>query len=83
MPTSAPYTLPSESAATPSAPLVAAMSLRTRVIGSTVIGGVSHVVTEVVAADGGGLSGRRVDDVAREFAVKVLALTPAGGGAVP
>jgi Trk K+ transport system NAD-binding subunit len=62
------------------APLVAAMSLRTKVLGSTLIGGVSHVVTEVVAAEGGRLTGRRVDELEGEYAAKVLALTPAGGG---
>jgi len=62
------------------APLVAAMSLRTKVLGSTLIGGVSHVVTEVVAAEGGALAGRTVGEIESKFAAKVLALTPAAGG---
>jgi Trk K+ transport system NAD-binding subunit len=62
------------------APTVAAMALGTRVLGSAVIGGVTHVTSEAEVAEGASLAGKRVDEVEATLSVKVLARMPAGGG---
>ena len=73
------------------APLVAAMSLDVRVLGSYAVAGVPHVAAEVMAVPGGGLIGRKVVDVEATHAVRVLArqregepenATPPGGNMV-
>ena len=61
------------------APLVAAMSLRGRVLSSALIGGVSHVVSELAVEPGSPLAGRRVDELEAGYGGRVLALTPRGG----
>jgi voltage-gated potassium channel len=55
------------------APLVAAMSLDVRVLGTYSVAGVPHVAAEVVALPGSGLIGRRVSDVETTHEVRVLA----------
>lgn len=73
------------------APLVAAMSLDVRVLGTYSVAGVPHVAAEVVAGPGTGLIGRRVADVESAHQVRVLArqregeppsATPPGGQVV-
>jgi Trk K+ transport system NAD-binding subunit len=65
------------SASALAAPLVAAMSLETRVLSSIVIGGVPHVVAEVKVREQGALSGKRVDEIERGYGARVLARVPA------
>ena len=55
------------------APLVAAMSLDCRVLGTYSVAGVPHVAAEVVAVPGSGLIGRKVVDLEAMHEVRVLA----------
>lgn len=55
------------------APLVAAMSLDVRVLGTYSVAGVPHVAAEVVALPGSGFIGRKVVDLEAAHAVRVLA----------
>lgn len=67
------------SSSTLAAPLVAAMSLRTKVLSAAAIGGVAHVVTELAAEAGSLIAGRRVDELETAHGGRVLAITPPGG----
>lgn len=55
------------------APVVAAMSLDVRVLGTYSVAGVPHVAAEVIALPGSGLIGRRVADLEATHDVRVLA----------
>jgi len=54
------------------APLVAAMSLQSRVLSSCLIAGTQYVTAEVEAKPGSALPGRPVADVERQFAARLL-----------
>jgi Trk K+ transport system NAD-binding subunit len=68
------------SASALAAPLVAALSLQTRVLSSTVIGGVPHVVCELRVEPGSPLAGKRIDQIEMGYATRILARTPTAGG---
>jgi Trk K+ transport system NAD-binding subunit len=66
------------SASALAAPLVAAMSLRTRVMTTTVIAGVPHVISELRVEPRSILAGKRIDEVESGYAARILARTPEG-----
>jgi Trk K+ transport system NAD-binding subunit len=66
------------SASALAAPLVAAMSLRTRIMTTTVIAGVPHVISELRVEPNSILAGKRIDEVESAYAARILARTPAG-----
>lgn len=55
------------------APLVAAMTLDGRVLGSYAVAGVPHVAAELTVADGGPLAGLTVSEIERAHGVRILA----------
>lgn len=61
------------------APLVAALSLETRVLSSIVIAGVPHITSEVSIASGSSMAGRRIDEIELGYTTRILARTPANG----
>lgn len=61
------------------APIVAALSLETKVLSSILINGVPHVTCELTVADGSSLANRRIDEVEAAHAIRILARTPIGG----
>jgi voltage-gated potassium channel len=61
------------------APMVAALSLKTRTLSSYVIGGVPHVAAEVSIAPGSPLDGRRISEVELGYSGRVLSRTTAAG----
>lgn len=61
------------------APIVAALSLQTKVLSSLVIGGVSHVIGEIQIANGSALVGKRIDEIERGYATRVLGRSTAQG----
>lgn len=65
------------SASTLAAPIVAAMSLGTRVLSSTVIAKIPHVTAEVTLTAGGQFTGSTVAQAERAFCCRILARTPA------
>jgi Trk K+ transport system NAD-binding subunit len=67
------------SASTLAAPIVAAMSMGTKVLNSTLIANIPHVTAELTVAEGGALAGRTIEEAERGYCCKVLALTPATG----
>jgi voltage-gated potassium channel len=64
------------SASAIAAPMVAAMSLETKVLSSSMIAGVPHVMCEVTVNDGSPMAGRRISELELGFAARVLACTP-------
>lgn len=67
------------SASALAAPIVAAMSLQAKVLTSTMIAGVPHVVAELVIAPSSAIVEKRIDQVELGYAVRILACTPAKG----
>jgi Trk K+ transport system NAD-binding subunit len=67
------------SASALAAPIVAAMSLKTKVLSSTVIGGVPHVVCEIRVEPASPLAGKRIDQIEMGYSAKILARTPKEG----
>jgi Trk K+ transport system NAD-binding subunit len=67
------------SASTLAAPIVAAMSMGTRVLSSSLIANIPHVSAEVEIGAASALAGKTVDRVEREHCCKVLARTPLNG----
>jgi voltage-gated potassium channel len=67
------------SASTLAAPMVAAMSLGGKVLGSTLIAGIPHVSAELVAGEGSELADKPIEEVERRYCCKVLARTPVNG----
>ncbi len=61
------------------APLVAALSVRTKVLSTTMIGGVPHVVSEVPVEPQSALAGQTVQEVETEYRCRVLARSNAAG----
>ena len=61
------------------APMVAALSLKTRTLSSYVIGGVPHVAAEVCIERGSPLDGKRIGDVETGYSGRVLARTTSAG----
>ena len=66
------------SASTLAAPIVAAMSMGTKVLSSTVIAGIHHMTAELSIGPGSALADRPIADVERAFACRILARTPTG-----
>jgi Trk K+ transport system NAD-binding subunit len=54
------------------------MSLGTKVLTTTVIGGVPHVISEINIEPASPLAGKRVDQVELGYGTRVLARTPSG-----
>lgn len=67
------------SASALAAPIVAAMSLQTKVLTTTMIGGIPHVVSELPVDSTSPLAGKRIDEIERGYAARVLARTPKDG----
>jgi Trk K+ transport system NAD-binding subunit len=65
------------SASTLAAPIVASMSLGTKVLSSSLIAGIPHVSAEFAVDEGSGLAGRTIDQVEREYCCNILARMPA------
>jgi len=61
------------------APMVAAMSLETKVLSSSVIAGTPHVTCEFTVAGDSPLAGKRVDHIEQGYSARVLARLPKGG----
>jgi voltage-gated potassium channel len=61
------------------APMVAALSLKTRTLSSYVIGGVPHVAAEVNVAAGSPLDGRRISEIELGYSGRVLSRMTAAG----
>jgi Trk K+ transport system NAD-binding subunit len=61
------------------APMVAAMTLGSRVLASFAVGGAPHVTAEVTVGRPGGLDGRTVGEIEQAHGARVLARTPPGG----
>ncbi|HEY8665993.1 MAG TPA: NAD(P)-binding protein, partial [Tepidisphaeraceae bacterium] len=57
------------------APMVAAMSLETRVLGSSMIAGVQHITSEMKVEADSAMAGQRIDELERAYESRVLALT--------
>ncbi len=68
------------SASALAAPIVAGMSMQSRVLSSTMIGGVPHVISELNVEWGSPLAGKRIDQIEMGYATRVLARTPKSGG---
>jgi Trk K+ transport system NAD-binding subunit len=66
------------SSAALAAPVVAAMSLKAKLLSSLTIGGESYVAAEIVVEDSSPLIGKAVAQVEQEFSARVLALIRAG-----
>jgi hypothetical protein len=67
------------SASTLAAPMVAAMSLGSKALSSSLIAGIPHVSAELQVEAGSELAGKRVEEVERGYCCKILARTPASG----
>jgi voltage-gated potassium channel len=67
------------SASALAAPIVAAMSMDTKVLSTMMIGGVPHVISELRVEPASPLAGRRIDQIELGYAARVLALTPKDG----
>lgn len=63
------------------APLVAALSLGTRVLSNLVIAGVPHITCELTVAPGSAMAGKRIDEIELGYVARVLARTPSAGPA--
>ncbi len=61
------------------APMVAAMAMNAKVLGSAMIGGVPHVTCELKLEGGSRLAGRSVGQVESDEKLRILAQTPSGG----
>jgi voltage-gated potassium channel len=66
------------SSSTLAAPIVAALSLETKVLSTTVIAGVPHVTAEMVVAPAGKWAKRRLSELEAGYAMRVLALSRPG-----
>jgi voltage-gated potassium channel len=64
------------SASALAAPIVAAMSLDTRVINSFLIGSTSYSILEVTVEAGSAMAGRKISQLEKEYSARVLARTP-------
>lgn len=64
------------SASTLAAPMVAAMSMGTRVLSSTLIAHIPHVSAELCVSSGSALADKTVEQAERQFCCKILARTP-------
>ena len=62
------------------APLVAALSLQTKVLSSSVIHGVPHVMCELTIDRDSPIAGRSVADVERKYPVRIVSRTAAESG---
>jgi voltage-gated potassium channel len=60
------------------APMVAAMSIGARVLGSTLVANIPHVTAELTIEPGSEMVGKRVEEIERGYGCKVLARTPPG-----
>jgi Trk K+ transport system NAD-binding subunit len=67
------------SASALAAPLVAAMSLQTKVVSGTMIGGVPHMICELQVQSGCPLVGKRIDQIEMGYGARILARTPKDG----
>jgi voltage-gated potassium channel len=67
------------SASTLAAPMVAAMSLGTKALSSSLIAGIPHVSAEVQIQGASALVGKRVEEAEHQFCCKILARTPVRG----
>ena len=65
------------SASTLAAPMVAAMSLGTKALSSSLIAGIPHVSAELQVEAESELAGKRVEEVERGYCCKILARIPA------
>lgn len=65
------------SASTLAAPIVAAMSMGSRVLSSTLIANIPHVSAELPVGAGSALADKSVEQAERQFCCKILARTPA------
>ncbi|HSV13155.1 MAG TPA: NAD-binding protein [Tepidisphaeraceae bacterium] len=66
------------SASSLAAPVVAAMSLKTKVLSTMMIAGVPHVAAEVTVAADSHLAQKRIGELEVGYGARVLARTPAG-----
>jgi voltage-gated potassium channel len=74
------------SASALAAPIIAAMTLGTRIISSDVIGGVSYMTGEVPVQEGSALAGKRIDELEKSHdGTRVLAVLQSGqnGALIP
>jgi Trk K+ transport system NAD-binding subunit len=67
------------SASTLAAPMVAAMSLGTKALSSSLIAGIPHVSAEFRVEGGSALEGKRVEEIEHGYCCKILARTPMHG----
>jgi Trk K+ transport system NAD-binding subunit len=67
------------SASALAAPIVAAMSMELKVLSTTMIGGVPHVISELRIEPASPLAGKRIDQIELGYAVRVLARIPKDG----
>ncbi len=67
------------SASTLAAPMVAAMSLGSKALSSSLIAGIPHVTAEVRVESGSELAGKRVEEAEHRYCCKILARTPSSG----
>lgn len=67
------------SASALAAPIVAGMSMKTNVLGSSIIGGVTHVTSEIRVEASSPLAGKRIDQIEMGYAARVLARMPKTG----
>jgi Trk K+ transport system NAD-binding subunit len=59
--------------------MVAAMSLGSKALSSSLIAGIPHVTAEVRVESGSELAGKRVEEAERGYCCKILARTPNSG----
>lgn len=67
------------SASALAAPVVAAMTLQTKVLSSTMIAGIPHVIAELQVEPASPLAGKRIDEIEVGYSARVLARTTAAG----
>jgi Trk K+ transport system NAD-binding subunit len=69
------------SASALAAPVVAAMSLKTRVLSTMIVAGLPHLAAELIVEAGSRMSRMHVGEVEVGYAARILARTPAGDAA--
>jgi Trk K+ transport system NAD-binding subunit len=67
------------SASALAAPIVAAMSLQAKVLTSTMIAGVPHVIAELHVGQSSSIVDKRIDQIELGYAARILARTPRQG----
>ena len=69
------------SASALAAPIIAAMSLKAKVLTTTVIAGVPHVISALTVETSSSLAGKRIDQIELGYSARILARTPRDAGA--